>query len=141
MSRIEIKQKRVDECNEIIKLIATHGRKFFNYEDRTGRISKLTLGPQERVYFIDGYTGKVIYTHRRYCHWKGFSEGGTLKGWVEAFRDYITFGTKLNIKAICPVRINPDNGNIWGYSDDEAKKLIESLADFPAFKKDVKNGN
>lgn len=129
----EEKQKRVDECNLIINLIATHGRKFFNYEKHTGRISQLLLGPQDRVYFLDGYTGKAIYTHRRYCQWRGFSEGGTLKGWIEAFRDYVTFGGKLNINAICPRGIGRDTGNIWGYSDEEAEKLIKELSKLDAF--------
>jgi hypothetical protein len=131
---IEEKQKRVDECNEIIKLIATHGRKFFNYEDRGRQISKLALGKQGRVYFIDGYTGKTIYTHRRFCEWYEFSEGDTLKGWIEAFRDYITFGGKLNINAICHRGIARKTGNIWGYSDEEASKLIEKLSVIDAFK-------
>lgn len=133
MTLIQIKQKRLDECNFLIEQIAKHGRKFFNYEDRTGRISKLELGFQQRVYFIDGYTGTRIYTHRRWCRWRGFSEGGTLKGWIEAMRDYITFGTKCNLRAICPKGIGRKSGNIWGYSESEAEKLIEAIKHLELF--------
>ncbi|QBJ00998.1 uncharacterized protein Rostov7_00017 [Vibrio phage Rostov 7] len=137
----EEKQKRVDECNVIIKLIATHGRKFFNYEARGRRISNLLLGPQDRVYFHDGYTLMLIYTHRRWCRWRGFSEGGTMKRWVEAFRDYITFGHKLNINAICQRGMGENSGNIWGYSDEEAEKLINQLSKLDAFNTEKQGSN
>lgn len=133
MTTLETKLKRLEECNFLIEQIAAHGRKFFNYKEHTGRISKLEIGFQQRVYFIDGYTGERIYTHRRWCHWRGFSEGGTLKGWIEAMRDHITFGTKLNLDAICPRGIGRTKGNIWGYSDEEALKLKESIKHLALF--------
>lgn len=133
MTTKSTKQERLDECNFLIEKISTHGRKFFNYQKRTGRTSRLEIGFQERVYFIDGYTGERIYTHRRFCHWRGFSEGGTLKAWVEAMRDYITFGDKCNLDAICPRGIGRDTGNIWGYSDTEADKLRESVKHLEMF--------
>jgi len=74
-----LKQERLKECNFLIEQISQNGRKFFNYQKRTGKTSRLELGFQDRVYFIDGYSGKRIYTHRKYCRWSGFSEGGTLK--------------------------------------------------------------
>lgn len=137
----EEKQKRVDECNVIIRLIATHGRKFFNHEAHGGRISSLLLGPQDRVYYHDGYTLMLIYTHRRWCRWRGFTKCGTMKRWVEAFRDYITFGHKLNINAICPREIGGSSGNIWGYSDEEAEKLINQLSKLDAFNTEKQDGN
>ncbi len=130
-----LKQERLNECNLLIEKISTHGRMFFNYQKQHGRTSRLELGFQGRVYFIDGYTGKRIYTHRRYCRWDGFTEGGTLKGWVEAMRDHITFGTKLNINAICPKGIGRNDGNIWGYEELEAEKLRESVKHLEMFNK------
>lgn len=128
-----LKQERLDECNFLIEQISKHGRKFFNYQKQKGRTSKLELGFQERVYFIDGYTGKRIYTHRRYCRWNGFTEGGTLKSLVEAMRNYITFGDKIRFSSICAPDFYGDGGNVWGYENSEADKLRESVKHLEMF--------
>lgn len=127
---MELKQQRIDECNKVIKSISSYGREFFRYKDR---VAQLVLSKDGRVYFIDEYTQEVIYTHRRYCHWRGFNNGGTLKSLIEAMRDHVIRGDLLRLGFICAKR--SDDSNIWGYESSEAKKLIEEIKDSPIFAK------
>jgi hypothetical protein len=119
--------ERVEHANELIKVIASHGRKFFDYK---GDIATLELDKNGKVWFVDEYTKCRIYTHysRR---WSGFNHGGTLRGLVEAMRDYITKGKCLPIGWIAPIRCNPENGDIWGYGKDAAAAVRAEAAKLP----------
>lgn len=121
--------ERVEHANELIKVIASHGRNFFGHK---GDIATLELDKNGKVWFVDEYTKCRIYTHysRR---WKGFNHGGTLRGLVEAMRDYITKGKKLTLGWIAPTRYNPENGDIWGYGKEAAATVREEAAKLPIF--------
>jgi hypothetical protein len=123
--------ERVEHVNALIKIIASHGRKFF---DHKGHLATMELDRRGKVWFVDEYTKARIYTHysRR---WSGFNHGGTLRGLVEAMRDYITKGEKLPIGWIAPTRCNPDNGDIWGYGKESAAVVREEAAKLPIFEK------
>ena len=108
------KQERLASANEFIKVIASCGRKFFEHE---GFVSTLELSPTGRVFFVDYYTKKRIYTHRKYCNWDGFTSGGTMKRLIESLRDFITKGYTLIAKYFEPVYPNGAK-NSWGYGDD-----------------------
>lgn len=72
-----------------------------------------------RVWFIDSYNGKRIYTHYR-GRWRGFTDGGTLKNLVEAFRDYVTTGEKLpRWHLYWPSHYC--GGDVWGYGEGMSK--------------------
>jgi hypothetical protein len=122
--------ERVEHVNALIKIIASHGRKFF---DHKGDLATMELDRRSKVWFVDEYTKARIYTHysRR---WRGFNHGGTLRGLVEAMRDYITKGQKLPLGWIAPTRCNPDNGDIWGYGKEAAAAVREEAAKLPMFK-------
>lgn len=81
------KQKRIESANQLIQSIAGCGRKFFHHK---GNVSRFELDKRGRVWFVDGYNGARIYTHYTSGRWRGFSEGGTLRGLVIALRDFIT---------------------------------------------------
>ncbi|WP_221182485.1 hypothetical protein, partial [Enterococcus avium] len=51
------KESRCELANELIRLIASTGRQFFNYEENGGSIGRFELR-SGRTYFIDGYLGK-----------------------------------------------------------------------------------
>jgi len=108
------KQERLEAANEFMQVIASCGRKFFEHE---GFVSSLELSSTGRVFFIDYYTKKRIYTHRKYCPWRGFTSGGTMKMMVEAMRDFITKGDTMRA-----AYFQPDMGNgfsnPWGYGQD-----------------------
>lgn len=110
------KGQRLEHANQLIQIISSHGRRFF-YSDKTKRTAFFFLNHNSRVYFVDEYTGKAIYTHKTTFtnKWSGFSHGGTLRALVEAMRDYIVKGTHLDPYDLGPERRNTDDGNIWGY--------------------------
>ena len=109
-----IKEQRLSNANEFISIIASCGRKFFNHE---GFVSTLELSNNGRVFFIDYYTKKRIYTHRYYVRWDGFTGGGTMKDLIEALRDHITKGEMMRAEYF---QSDMGNGfkNPWGYDED-----------------------
>lgn len=107
------KEDRLSKANEFIAVIASCGRKFFEHE---GFVSTLELSPTGRVFFIDYYTKKRIYTHRT-CHWSGFTSGGTMKMIVECLRDFTMKGETMNASYFQP-KMGNGFGNPWGYRED-----------------------
>lgn len=127
----EQKLERAEHCNDLIKEVAAHGRKFF-YGKRRNVTAQLMISNGGRVYFLDHQSSKLVYTHQS-CHWSGFTSGGTLRALVESMRDYITKGHLLNINWICRKRIREEDGNIWGYEPSEAIKLLDAIKNNPIF--------
>src|SRR3546814_9974265 len=127
------KTERLTQANELIGLISSCGRRFF-YNKTHDRIARLELCKRGRVYFVDDYTGKRIYTHRTgiTSRWHGFSHGGTLRSLVENLRDYIMFGTPLPHGPIVPA-YQSSQGNIWGYDEQSAKLLKEQTSALAIF--------
>ena len=134
------KQQRLDHANELIQIIASHGRKFFFNEKKNQTASMIIVNG--RVFFIDDFTGKAIYTHKTgFCHyWRGFSHGGTLKNLVEMMRDYVTKGVQIPEYYLGCER-SFTNGNIWGYSPDEMQAVREKALMLPIiYSKNTNNG-
>lgn len=121
------KSKRLNSVNELIKVIATHGRKFFRHKEN---IAYMEIDSNGRIWFIDDYKGARIYTHYR-REWREFSHGGTLKSLVEAFRDYIQTGY-FNFLQLGPWPDWVCNSDLWGYEQDmsivrkKAKELLKA---------------
>ncbi len=122
--------ERVEHANALIKVIASHGRKFFEHQ---GEIATMELDKNGKVWFVDECTKCRIYTHYS-GRWRGFNHGGTLRDLVCAMRDYITKGKQLPIAWIAPIRFNPENGDIWGYGQEAAASLREAVARLPIIK-------
>jgi hypothetical protein len=110
------KQTRTEHANELIRVIAKHGRRFF-YNAQHDRTARLEVDERGKVWFHDDYSGKRIYTHKSgfSSRWKGFSHGGTLRSLVEAMRDYICTGQTLPPGWIGLER-HFTVGNVWGYA-------------------------
>lgn len=110
------KTERAVVANRFIEAIASCGRMFFAHKER---VSRFEVDARGRVWFIDGYTGRRIYTHYKY-HWRGFTEGGTLRALVENLRDFIRTGEtpKLNFG---PWPRWLSDGDMWGYGEDMEK--------------------
>jgi len=108
------KDERLKAANEFILVIAGCGRKFFEHN---GIISTFELSKGGRVYFIDCYTEKRIYTHNRTLTWIGFSGNHTMKKLVDSLRDFIISG--LTMKADY-FQLEMDNKfkKTWGYGED-----------------------
>lgn len=111
------KEERLKRANEFITVIASCGRKFFEHE---GFIATLELSSTGRVFFIDDYTKKRVYTHQYGYRWGEFSHGGTMKNLIQCLRDFITKGEIMYADYFQPTM---GNGwpNPWGYGDDILK--------------------
>lgn len=84
-------------ANELIQLIASTGRKFFNYEENGGSIGRFELR-NGRTYFIDGYLGKPIYAYENRFFKQKFTEGGTMQALVMDIAEWIRTGKATNAK-------------------------------------------
>ncbi|WNO60854.1 hypothetical protein [Rheinheimera sp. MMS21-TC3] len=127
-----VTNERVDQCNELIALIASCGRKFF-CDKETGYISTLELAKNGRVLFVDYYTRRRVDTHSH--AWSGFTSGGTLRNLVTDMRDYIKSGKQIPSYFIGLNR--QDGTNIWGYPEDEIQALRLQAAKLPMFISEV----
>lgn len=112
------KEERCKLANELILLIATIGRKFFNYEDKNGCIGKFEM-KNGRTYFVDGYTKKPIYAYDNYYFHRKFSEGGTMQALILDMAEWIRTGKPTNAK-------NGYGGvycDYWGYPPSDMAKI------------------
>lgn len=127
------KQVRLEHANALIKIIASHGRRFF-WHGGACRYSRLELR-RGRVYFVDDYTEKAVYTHNTTFgnKWRGFTYGGTLRSLVEDMRDYILRGTPIPRWKIVIQQLGADGleGNIWGYDVKDAQAVRDAAYALP----------
>ncbi|RDL44321.1 hypothetical protein DN730_07910 [Marinomonas piezotolerans] len=125
-----IPSERVDHANELIKLIAIYGREFLSHE---GTIAHIELGKGGKVFYVDAYTRRRVYTNREHVRWSGFSEGGTMQSLISHLKRYILEGTPIDKRLIANPGFYQDGGNIWGYDQREAEKLREQAFKLPMF--------
>ncbi|MGJ0706588.1 hypothetical protein GM526_21460 [Enterococcus avium] len=114
------KENRCELANELIRLIASTGRQFFNYEENGGSIGRFELR-SGRTYFIDGYLGKSIYAYENRFFRQKFTEGGTMQALILDIAEWIRTGKATNAK-------NGYGGiycDHWGYPDEDMKKVRE----------------
>ncbi|MDK7993035.1 hypothetical protein ACHEVJ_16880 [Enterococcus raffinosus] len=114
------KESRCELANELIRLIASTGRQFFNYEENGGSIGRFELR-SGRTYFIDGYTNKSIYAYENHYFGNSFTEGGTMQALILDIAEFIRTGEATNAK-------NGYGGiycDHWGYPDEDMKKVRE----------------
>lgn len=136
MTRIgstESRRKRAQEVDEVIKIIGSRGRRFF-YSTAFDRYARVEVDDRGKIWWIDEYAGTRIYTHRTgfVSRWRGFSNGGTLRALVEAFRDYICTGVPLPLNRLGPEGIHTSS-NLWGYPPDDMRLVREDCAGSPVF--------
>jgi hypothetical protein len=127
------KQERVDQANELIKIIGSHGRKFF-FNKEENRFAKFELR-NGRVYFIDDYRSAAIYIDIR-GQWRGFSHGGTLRALVLDMREYIVNKTPVPRWKIVIQQLGKSDltGNIWGYDVESAQTVRDAAYALPICK-------
>lgn len=125
---------RLERCNAIIRVIASHGRHFLSENsDRRGVlienpfIAYFKLDPQGELWYVDRYSRKPILV--RHQEWPGFSDGGTLRIIIQRLAAHIVEDAPINpgYFGVSPEWM-PDH---WGYGDDmpkvaaEASRIIE----------------
>lgn len=140
------KEERLAHANALIKIIASHGRRFYwrattarsdELREKNGfaggNVSRLELR-RGRVFYIDSYTGKAVYTHKTTWSntWKGFSNGGTLRSLVEDMRDYVLNGTPISSWKIgLPREADSLDNNTWGYAGADLKLVRDAALALP----------
>lgn len=113
------KLRRTEVANRFMEIIASHGRRFFYHG---GGVTRFYVDDRGRVWLVDSYTRKHIYTHYE-GRWKGFTNGGTLKSLCEALRDYILGRDEFPMRALGPWPEWVCGGDLWGYGDEAMKKV------------------
>ncbi|WP_193774822.1 hypothetical protein [Vallitalea guaymasensis] len=120
---------RMNKINELIEVIANTDRQFF-YSDGKGTISKFVDG--NKLFFVDKYTRQKIYPYPS-SKKLGFSDGGTLWGLINDFREWIITGK----------RTNGNNGygglycTHWGYTIEGMDKVISKAKEIGYLKQDA----
>ncbi len=108
------KEQRLQQANELLVLIASKGREFFRHE---GRVAHFELR-NGRVWYVDAYTQRAIYTHSTYSRWRGFTGGGTLLAVIRGLSKWIHTGQAVEDNHYGPW---PDwycGGDVWEYGSD-----------------------
>lgn len=134
-SKLALKRRRCEHVNQAITIIATHGRRFF-FSAATGQYASIEVDAHGKVWWVDDYSGKRIYTHPTGfgSRWRGFTHGGTLRDLVEAFREYIVTGRQLSPLYLGPERHRISDGNIWGYAPEAMSVVREQAGALPVFR-------
>jgi hypothetical protein len=131
--RLREEAHRLRIANDLIRMIASTGRRFFRYKRRVGH---LEVDAHGRVWFIDHYTNKRVYTHQ-HAGWKHFTGGGTLREVVWRLRDYVKRGTLLPNRIFGPWPTYTCGGDLWGYGNDmdavrqAAAPMLEAEREWP----------
>ena len=97
----------------MIEAIAGCGRRFFFHN---GVISGFSVDHAGKVWFVDSYSGRRVYTHDK-GPWRGFTNGGTLRTLIERLRDFIRTGEQQAL-GLGPWPAWVCNGDLWGYGSD-----------------------
>lgn len=125
------RQERLAQANAVIKAVSDHGRRFF-YGRTSQRISAFRLDERGVLWFDDHYQGTPVYVAYK-GHWRGFSQGGTLRSMVEALALYIREGTPIRPGHFGPW--NPSHipdGDLWGYGAEAMHAVRAQLEGNPA---------
>lgn len=121
---LDVKRERAERVNELLRVIAGCGRRFFSQDaDRLQRMESPRIAHMEvdwlaRVWHWDAYSGKRIFIQHPRGKWRGFTNGGTLRALVEAFREYISHGKQVSRFAFGPWPQDLCGGDLWGYGED-----------------------
>lgn len=87
--------ERLVIANSIIYTIATTGHKHLSYKDAIGYLEE---DSRKRIWYVDPYTKKRVYTHYK-GEWRGFNGGGTLHSLIEYLKNYVVHEWKVNLYA------------------------------------------
>ncbi|MCY7430493.1 hypothetical protein MCZ49_02000 [Bacillus safensis] len=106
--------KRMNDINELIKLIASIDRRTF-YCKSKNRIAYFRF--KKKLFFVDDYTGEDVYPYELgHGRARGFSHGGNMWELVNRFREFIITGRYGALR---------DYKEIWAYSEEGCKKIRE----------------
>lgn len=117
----EMKWARVRQANTVIKIVASHGRRFF-FSEAYDRISRFGLDRAGQVWYVDQHTGMKLYPFGA-GNWPGFTHGGTLQELVARLAQYIETGAQLDLACFSLER----DTELWAYGKEtmvEVRRLV-----------------
>jgi len=125
-------EQRVALANQALKIIGTYGRRFF-YNERTNAYAIFEVDPRGVVWFVDEKTQTSIRIDKdnKTRQWFGFSHGGGLRDLVERLYEYIVSARLVSRFNLGFERY--DGSNIWGYPEDDMKKVREEAGALAMF--------
>lgn len=112
------RRERLAKANELLGVIAGTGRRTFSHQ---GNVARFELDARSRVWFIDDYTRRRIYTHCPWGEWRGFTHGGTMRVLLIWMQKYILWGNSFPASQFGPWPKWVCGGDLWGYGDDMQK--------------------
>lgn len=121
------RHERVEVANKFLEIISRHGRRFFHHKDR---VSRFELDHRGRVWFVDSYNKRRIWTHQDGSWGRYFTNGGTLLILCKALREFIMDRGDLPLNHLGPWPVTLCDGDLWGYGDsmatvrDECRQLV-----------------
>ncbi|THG87066.1 hypothetical protein E5198_00675 [Pseudomonas sp. A-1] len=126
-------QQRAEHCNEAIRIIGDHGRRFF-YSENLDRYARVEVDLHGRIWWVDDCSGERIDTHQdsRASRWHGFNHGGTLQYLAEQLCEYVLTGEPVPIWLLGPERAWYA-GNVWGYPPEDMAKVRKLAGALPTF--------
>lgn len=117
--------ERLQHANQLIKVISSHGRRFF-WNELAQRVARMEMDARGKLWWLDDYRGKRICIEKMggYEHsWRGFSHGGTLKELAQMMRNYVKTGRRISIGHIA--------ASYWGYDGDAVDACRAEAMDIP----------
>jgi len=118
--KLRDRRARADVANRFIQAISEHGRRFFHYE---GCVSYFEVDYRGRVWYVDSWKGKRIYTHQNGGWGRHFHHGGTLLDLCKRLREFIMGREPLPLRFIGPWPDDYCGGDLWGYGKDEMEAV------------------
>ncbi len=113
---LTVKRERAETVNTLLRVIASCGRHFFRNPQTGMTVSYFEVDDCGRIWYIDKWNARRIYTHR--SDWgRCFSDGGTLLSLCKALRDFIRTGQPIHPHHLGPWPEYYCDGDLWGYGE------------------------
>lgn len=122
---VQAKCDRVEAANKFIEVIASNGRRYFEFNHDNGAegprrlVAKFRRDPDGKIWFFNEWRENWIYVSK-YGAWRGFHHGGTLHAVVGRLVKFIQTGEQL-----WPGIFDEKH---WGYADGMSVVVTEGVA-------------
>ena len=111
------KDQRVYRANRFMELIASCGRRFFEYKHPDGReVSYFTTSERGHIYLWTEWKRELMYVSR-YGPYKGFHHGGTLHSLVGGIVEFIKTGSEYFSEGFFDAKH-------WAYPAEDMQRIV-----------------
>lgn len=110
---IDVIANRIEKANELIRVVATTDRKFF---ESRGYIGIFIVCDNNKLLYLDECSRKYVDVAKETIEWKNFSHGGTLKRFIYSLGEWIR-GEKEYFENVYSTS--------WGYTMQGMSNVVE----------------